>query len=195
VATTPKLKIKAATAQELCTELPLSGEARSLLDATTPPLEFVDALSGRALYSDAVKFLARALPKREAVWWSCLCARDLPADDKRPELGNGLAAAEEWVYRPTEDNRRKAEKAANDIKASHPARWTAMAAFWSGGSLAPPNAPEAKPAEDFTSKAVAGAILMAVALDPSEGPVRNKRFLEYGVDIAKGGTGRPPARM
>ena len=135
MATTPKLKIKAATAQELSAEVPLSGEARSLLDPAMPPLAFLDALSAQAYYTDAVQFLSRALPKREAVWWSCLCTRDLPADDKQPELAGGLNAAEAWVYKPNEENRRKAEKAANAIKISHPARWTAMAAFWSGVSM------------------------------------------------------------
>ena len=194
MATTEKLKITAATAQELSTGVLLSGEAQAVLDPAMPPLAFLDALSARDLYADAVQFLSRALPKREAVWWSCLCARDLPADDKQPELGGGLSAAEAWVYKPNEDNRRKAEKAANAIKASHPARWTAMAAFWSGGSLAPPGAPEAKPPEDFTAKAVAGAILLAAGLDPKETDARNRRFLAAGIDIAKGGTGRSPVK-
>lgn len=194
VATPPKLKITAATAQELSPGVPLSGKAQALLDPKIPPLAFVEALSAQSLYTDAVQFLSRALPKREAVWWCCLCSRDLPEDAKRPELAGGIGAAEAWVFRPNEENRRKAESAANAITASHPARWTAMAAFWSGGSMAPPEAPEAKPAEDFTAKAVAGAILMAAALDPLETDARNRRFLGYGLDIAKGGTGRPPAR-
>lgn len=188
-----KGKIKAATAQEVCVGFALSGEAQPHLKPQIAPLPFLDALIGNALYADATQFLARALPKREAVWWSCLCARELGSDEKKPELAAGLQAAEAWVYRPTEENRRSAEKAANAIEAPHPARWAAMAAFWSGGSLAPPDAPEVKPADDFTAKAVAGAVLMAAALDPKQTEARNKRFFEYGIDIANGGTGRPPA--
>jgi len=192
--TTPKLKIKAATAQEICEGCPLSEAAKPHLAEKMPPLAFLDALVANALFADAVQFLARALPKREAVWWSCQCTRDLGSDDKKPELTAGLQAAEAWVYRPTEENRRKTETAANAIKVSHPARWTAMAAFWSGGSLAPPGGPEAKPAEDFTAKAVAGAVMMAAGLDPAQSEARNRRFLECGRDIANGGTGRPPAK-
>jgi hypothetical protein len=188
------LKIKAATAQEVCSGFTLSADARPHLKPEMPPLDFVKALVAHDLYSDAVQFLARALPKREAVWWSCVCARDLSADAKRPELADGLQAAEAWVYRPTEENRRQAEKAGQAIKGSYPARWTAMAAFWSGGSLAPPGAPEAKPPEDFTAKAVAGAILLAAGLDPKETDARNRRFLAAGIDIAKGGTGRSPVK-
>lgn len=189
-----KLKIKAATAQEICTQFMLSAEAQSHLDPQMAPLPFLDVLVAHSLYADAMQFLARALPKREAVWWSSTCVRGLPNDAKQPELAAGLEAAEGWVYRPTEENRRNAEKAANAIKAPHPARWTAMAAFWSGGSLAPADAPEVKPAEDFTAKAVAGAVMMAAALDPLESQARNKRFIESGLDIANGGTGRPPAK-
>ena len=189
-----KLKIKAATAHEICAEFPLSPEAQPHLDPQIAPLPFLDTLLAHSLYADAMQFLARALPKREAVWWSSTCARDLPEDDKQPELAAGVAAAEAWVYKPTEDNRRKAERAANAIKASHPARWTAMAAFWSGGSMAPPDAPEVKPAEDLTAKAVAGAVMMAAVLDPLEMDARNKRFVTCGLDIAKGGTGRPPVK-
>jgi hypothetical protein len=191
--TTPKLKIKAATAQEICDGFPLSEAAQPHLAPKIPPLAFLDALIANSLFSDAVRFLSRALPKREAIWWSCQCTRDLGSDEKKPELAAGLQAAEAWVYRPTEEHRRKAESAANAIKISHPARWTAMAAFWSGGSLAPPDAPEAKPAEDFTAKAVAGAVMMAAGLDAKQSEARNRRFLDYGRDIAIGGTGRPPA--
>lgn len=188
-----KVKIKAATAQEICAGFTLSEEAQPCLKPEMPPLAFVDALIAKSLFTDAVQFLSRALPKREAVWWSCLCTRDLGHEAKSSAPTVAVDAAEAWVYRPTEENRRKAETAGQALTAPHPARWTAMAAFWSGGSLAPPQAPEAKPPEDFTAKAVAGAVLMAAGLDPQQAEARNKRFLSYGLDIAKGGTGRPAA--
>lgn len=187
-----KLKIQATTAQEVCASFALSAEAQSHLDPQITPTAFLDLLIANSLYADAMQFLARALPKREAVWWSSTCVRDLGNNEKLPELAEGLLSAEAWVYRPTEENRRHAEKAANAIKVPHPARWTAMAAFWSGGSLGPAGAPEVKPAEDFTAKAVAGAVMMAASLDATQSDARNKKFLECGLDIANGGTGRPP---
>jgi hypothetical protein len=189
-----KLKIKATTAQEICAGFPLSEQGQPHLKPEIAPLPFLEALIANGAYADAVQFLSRALPKREAVWWCCVCVRDIGIDPKQPKLAAGLEAAEGWVYRPTEDNRRKAEKAANAVEGAHPARWAAMAAFWSGGSLGPPGAPETKPGEDFTAKAVAGAVMMAAALDPMETDARNKRFLDYGRDIANGGTGRPAAK-
>jgi len=158
------------------------------------PTDFLNSLIASSIYIDALQFLAWALPKREAVWWSCLCTRELPLSESAPAFETAVKAAEEWVYRPNEENRRNAEKAGNAITDSHPSRWSAMAAFWSGGSLAPSGAPEVKPPDDFTAKAVAGAVLMAAGLDPALAPARQKLFLDYGMDIARGGRGRPPVR-
>ncbi len=188
--TNSKLKIKAATAQEIYAGFTPSSDAQAHLKPGIAPIAFVDALSAAALFADATEFYARALPKREAVWWACVCARDLPLGDAPPQFVAAVKAAETWVYRPSEETRRAAESAANAIKASHPARWAAMAAFWSGGSMSPPGAPEVKPADDFTAKAVSGAVQMAAGLDPTAMPVRRPRFLAYARDIAHGGNGR-----
>ena len=40
----PELKIKAATAQEICKQFPLSERGRPLLKADMSPLAFVDSL-------------------------------------------------------------------------------------------------------------------------------------------------------
>jgi uncharacterized protein DUF6931 len=189
-----KSKIEAQTAEEVCAKFPMSDVGRSHLKPNMRPSDFLNSLIANSVFVDAVQFLARALPKREAVWWSCVCTRELPLSEGTADFEAAVKAAEEWVYRPNEENRRKAEKAGNAITASHPSRWNAMAAFWSGGSLAPGDAPEVKPPDDFTAKAVAGAVLMAAGLEPAKAPVRQKLFLDYGMDIAKGGRGRPPAQ-
>jgi hypothetical protein len=192
--TTPKLKIKAAAAQEVCALYEVSLEAQRHLAAKMPPLDFVAALTAARLLRDAVDFLAHALPKREAVWWSGLCAREVLPQNAPPKLMAAVQAAEAWVYRPTEENRRKAQQSAKAIAESHPAQWAAMGAFWSGGSMAPPNGPEVKPPEQATARAVAGAIVMAATGDPVQADERFARFLNYGIDIANGGTGRPAAK-
>ncbi len=190
----PKPKIRAATAQEICAQFTLSPAAQPHLKPDMAPLDFLNALVAHSAYADAVKFLARALPKREAVWWSCCCTREIGPPPPAEPAGASLVAAETWVYHPTEDNRRQAESSAKTVNAPHPARWAAMAAFWSGGSLAPPGTPEVKPPEDFTAKAVAGAVMLAAALDPAKTKARNALFLDYGIDIAKGGSGRRAAK-
>lgn len=189
--TNSRLKIKAATAEEVYAGASSSDEATAQLAPGIAPLAFVEKLDAASLFADAVDFLARALPKREAVWWACVCTRELPAKPEQPLLMAALKAAEAWVLRPSEENRRAAEAAANATRISHPARWAAMGAFWSGGSMAPPGSPEVKPADDFTAKAVSGAVQMAAGLDPAAIEARRKAFVAYGIDIAKGGNGRP----
>ncbi len=189
----PKLKIKAATAQEICSQYKVSPAAKPHLKEAMPPLDFFAALVAQKLNDDAVQFLARALPKREAVWWSCLCARDVMQADNPPELPAAVEAAEGWVYRPTEENRRKAEKTGKAIEESHAAKWAAMGAFWSG-SLGAPDGPEVKPPEDLTAKGVISAIMLAATPDPKLTEARFKTFFDYGIDIANGGTGRPLAK-
>jgi len=187
---TPNLKITASEAEPIAAQFPLSEIGKAELKPAMPPINFLEALIAKGAYPDAIQFLARALPKREAVWWTCLCCRDILGKDGEPKLATAVQAAEAWVYKPNEENRRGAEKAGNAISESHPARWVAMAAFWSGGSLAPPSAPEVKPPDDFTAKAVTGAVLMAASLDPAQADARNKQFTDYGMNIAKGGNGR-----
>ncbi|MBC7740321.1 MAG: hypothetical protein H7245_24645, partial [Candidatus Saccharibacteria bacterium] len=52
---------------------------------------------------DMLRLLSVALPARERVWWACLAARDtLKSGAKLPPP---LAAAEAWVFKPTEENR------------------------------------------------------------------------------------------
>jgi hypothetical protein len=194
MAASPKLKIKAATAQEICSQYKVSPEAQELLKDKMPPLDFLAALVAAKLPRDAVQFLAYGLPKRETVWWSSLCTRDILPATADAKLPAALQAAEAWVYRPTEENRRNAQHVADAIEDSHPAQWTARAAFWSGGSMAPAGAPEVKPSDDLTARAVSGAIVMAATGDPMQAEERYKRFLDYGIDIANGGTGRPPAK-
>ena len=48
----------------------LSEPAMALVRPGTHPRDYVALLMERELYPDAVRFLAHALPKREAVWWA-----------------------------------------------------------------------------------------------------------------------------
>jgi hypothetical protein len=73
-----------------------------------------------------------------------------------------------------------------------PAHWAAMAASWSGGSLAPPEAPVVPPGETLTAQAVDGAVLLAaVKPEPERAPERYRNAVVQAIDIARGGTGRP----
>ncbi len=142
---------------------------------------------------EAVRLAAHALPKREAVWWACMCARAVPDPALAPTDLAALDAAERWVRRPDEAARRTAEAAAHKTQFRSPEAWAAMGAFWSGGSMAPEGQPVVPPAEHLTGVAVAGAVVLsAVRVRPERQEARFLRFLDAARDIAAGGAGRMP---
>lgn len=189
---TPLVKINKPTA-EICALFPLSPEGCGQLDPdpALSPGAFLDRLCGEGLAVDAIRFLAHGLPPREAVWWACLVARGV-AKGGSAEEARAVDVAEAWVYHPDEEHRRAAVAAAGAVGSNDsPARWAATAAAWSGGSLAPPEAPVVPPGETLTAQAVAGAVLLAaVKTEPERAPERHRRAIAQAVDIARGGAGR-----
>lgn len=194
VAAGPPLVKVTRSAAEICALFPLSPEGRAVLHPALSPAEFLDRLCAGGLAIDAIRFLAHALPRREAVWWACLSARSV-VDGAAPAETHAVETAEAWVYHPDEEHRRAAAAAADAVGNSEsPARWAATAAAWSGGSLAPPEAPVVPPAETLTAQAAAGAVLLAsVKPEPGRAPERHRQAIAQAVDIARGGTGRQAA--
>ncbi|MCS6933042.1 MAG: hypothetical protein NZM27_12625 [Acetobacteraceae bacterium] len=175
----------------LLPRLELDAEAGGILSGKADAAEGVAALEAARRFPEAVRLAAHALPKREAVWWACMCARAVP-DPALPEADRkALAAAEAWVRRPDEANRRAAMAAAQATRMQSPEVWAAVGAFWSGGSMAPEGQPVVPPAEHLTGVAVSGAVVLAaVRRRPERAEARFARFLESARDIASGGAGR-----
>jgi hypothetical protein len=182
--TVPALaKVEAKTAAEICGALKLSQPAGKLLDPRVSPAEFLARLNETGMTQDAVGFLAYALPKREAVWWACQCVREAGPDSGDPAKAALLAAAH-WVADPSEQHRRAAHLAAEQAE-STPESFVAFGAFFSGGSMAPPGAPEVPPAKDLTACMTMNAVLIAaVAKEPQKAPQRYQRFVEIGIQTA-----------
>ena len=184
-------KVLIPKAAAICQDIELGPEAKLCLQAETSPVEFLFLLLQQQLHPDAVRFMARALPKREAVWWACLCARSTLSETSAPEYIKALTVAEAWVYKPTEDNRRQANAAAQAAGFDNAVAWAAMAAFWSDGSMAPENLPVVPPADNLCSKAVSGAVMLAAVLkQPEKASEKYIFFLQQAVDIANGGNGQ-----
>lgn len=142
---------------------------------------------------DALRLIAHALPKREAVWWACMCARAVPSLDPNPLDAEALVAAELWVRRPDEASRRASMEVAQKGGFRSAESWAAVAAFWSGGSMSAEGQPEVLPAEHLTGVAVVGALMMAAARHkPERALARFARFVASARDIAAGGAGRIP---
>lgn len=187
-------KIRFARATEAVAGLELDPEAKALLAPGATPAVFVKALIDAGMLVDAIRLMAIALPRREAVWWACLNARGTLTADSPPGETAALEAAEAWVYRPTEENRRACFAPAEALKFETPAAYAALAAFWSGGSLAPPDAPVVVPPGDgLTGTAAGAAVLLAAAAVPKETPARYRAALAQALDIGNGGSGKAAA--
>ena len=153
----------------------------------------LDRLTGPDDLVSAVTLVAHALPKREAVWWACMCARAVPAAQAAPIDVAALDAAEFWVRKPDDERRRACMAAAQAGRFDSPEAWAAVGAFWSGGSMSPPDAPAVAPPEHLTALAVAGAVrLAALRRKPAAVNQRLVRFLAAAREIATGGAGRMP---
>ena len=181
------VKITAPCAEDVCSLYEINLNAAELLNANITPKDFLDGLVERELYSDATQFLAHALPHREAVWWACICAaRALPNDPPDGEAA-ALEAAKAWVFKPAQENCQTAMTKAEVAGFKSAGSWAAVAAFWSGETLAPAGSPVVPPTPDLVGKAVAGAVMLAaVSGDETDAADNYRTFLEQGLNIAKG---------
>jgi hypothetical protein len=193
VQTTPFRKVAASTAAEICRRVELSPEAGALLSPTLSPQAFLALLAGARHFSDAVRFLAFALPPREAVWWACVTAR---GGEPASTDADCLERVTAWVYEPDEAKRRACMEAAERLKFEGAAAYAALSAFWSGGSMAPQGMPEAPPDPSLCAIGVGASVLLAVAAgEPRSAGKRFEQAIERGIDIANGGNGKLKAEL
>ncbi len=189
----PFPKIPARDASAICARLELSAPARSLLVDELSPQGFLAVLVQNEHWTDAVRFLAFALPRREAVWWACVVCRSIPsASDPRSEAC--LSLAEGWVFEPSDAKGRLCFEAAEAQGFAGAPAYAALGAFWAGPSLAPEGQPPVEPDPSLCPTGASASVLLAVAGgDPARAPELYALAVEAAVDIANGGNGRPPA--
>jgi len=187
------VKLSGSELAALLPRLALAADAATALQNAAAVPDALDRLEAAGFLLEASRLTAHALPKREAVWWACMCAAhtappDLPDSDRQAR-----ETAEHWVRQQTDALRRTAMQQAEAGGFATPEAWAAVGAFWSGDSMAPEGQPAVPPAPHLTGTAVAGAVaLAAVRGDPVRQPNRLKRFLESARNIAAGGPGRLP---
>jgi hypothetical protein len=187
MASGPLSKISMKSASDVCARFELGEEARPLLRPGLTPAQYLDLLMDKQHYQDAARFLAHGLPKREAVWWACACAKTAAGANTARAVSAAIKAAERWATDPSEEHRRATMPAAEEARFGSPAGCAALAAFFSGGSLGPPNVADIPPADTLTADAVAGAVMMAVVIhEPEKATEKYRTFLGRGIDIANG---------
>ena len=190
----PLVKIAGSSLETVRARVPLPAEAAQAIGDSADVAAAGERLEAAGFLLEATRFVAHALPKREAVWWACMCAThtapaDLPEIDRRSR-----EAAEDWVRQQGDKPRRAAWALAESSGFGTPEAWCAVAAFWCGDSMAPEGQPAVPPAPHLPATAVAGVVALAsVRGDGARQPARLRRFLESGRNIAAGGPGRLPA--
>jgi hypothetical protein len=183
---TPLVKIKAATAAEICVHFDLK-EARPLLQEAMSPRAFLDALLANKQYLAGIDFLSHALAPRDAVWWGSLCLQHAFGNDLSDPDRVASKAAVRWVLAPTDENRAAAKIPADAAGPASPAGGLASAASLTGGSIAPPKAPPMPPPPFAPARAVAASIKLAsTKADPVKIAETQKIYLELGVTLAEG---------
>lgn len=171
---------------ELVAPLPLTDPAKALLTPDATVRQFLDKLTTAGLTVDALRVLALALPKPEAVWWACVCIRKAVPKPWRVAAEDAVDAAEKWVTDPSDVNRRACGAVAEAAGWDTATGCVAGAAWLSGGSLSPPKLPPVQPREDLTGQTVAGSLLLAASADPATTAVTLGAFLQIGMTIADG---------
>ncbi len=189
----PLLKLRAVPMAEVLPRLGFTGESATLIQYEPDAAVALARLEEAGFVNEAAKLMAHALPRREAVWWACMCARhttppDLPEPDRQ-----AVTAAETWVRKPSDEMRREAFDHAQQAGFGTPEAWAAVAAFWCGDSMSPLGQPKTPPAPHLAGTAVIGSVVLsAVRGFPERRQDRLTRFLASGRDIAAGGAGRLP---
>jgi hypothetical protein len=153
--------------------------------ASAQPEAYFEQLRTKGRLHDAACFLAQALPRHEAVAWAARAVRDLGPSPAAGEA-EALKAALLWVQDPSETRRRAAWTASEQASDDSPERFAALAAFFSGGSIAPAEcAPVPAPRDTAARFAAAAVVLAAVRSGDQDGGLA--RALDAGEGLAASG--------
>jgi len=184
-------KINAKTAQELTEHYDaIDEQAFELLQPKLTPEEYVNKLIDKEYFADSIIFLAHGLPKREAIWWACLCSKAITNKETKADDLASLTMAEKWVYEPDDKKRRMCGTLAEKGEYKSAQNWAAAAVFWSGGSITKEDEPAMEPAPYLYAHAVSGAILNAVGMaEVDDIDDQFQQFIKHGLNIADGGNG------
>lgn len=180
------------TTPDLVKSAELSEEAQALLRPDLSPSKYIDVLTENKLYKDAIKFLAHGLPIQLTIKWGCACVDELSSPGNKKSGEKCLDAAKTWVASPSDDNRRKAKAASDEVKEPAAEYLIALAVFYSGGSITPLGAQETPPPPFFGNRMAANSIQIAVLSDdPPKKEQRFKRALDIGRDLVRAETAKP----
>lgn len=184
------IKATNQNAEVICKNVDLEKNALPLLTAGETLSGFIQKLLQVHALKDVIGVISQALPPREAVYWACLCVRDVLDEKKNPDDGLAIRAAEQWLVKPNEDDRYLNLLMAEKLEYATAAAWVSNAVFWSGGSITPKGEAKVEAPEGIFGKAICGAISLASAHeDEKKMQTLQQRFIKRGINISQGGKG------
>jgi hypothetical protein len=174
------------TTLELCDRAGLAEDARQLATPAMPVRTYIEELARGGRVREAVNSLVQVLPKGDAIAWGLESIRRVDAAVAKRGAPEAIQFIEAWLADPNDDRRRAAKLAADRAGLVTPPGCLAFAVFLSGGSIAPAEAPVVpEPPPHVCARMVAGAMSLAVALEPRSAPERLRSFLDTGVRRAE----------
>ncbi len=176
--------------QELQLHAGLSPAGLSCLAMVTGPQDMLTVLTQSGDHADAVAALAMMLPRRQAVWWSCLAARLIPDLAQRPTELFAVETAEAWVQSQRAEDAERALGAADLCRMQAAATYVAMAAFWCGPSLAPRGQQPVPPAPYLPGTAVRAVMTLVLGEPSLVGRLSSADLLTIGTALMHGDLGR-----
>jgi hypothetical protein len=179
-----------ATAAEICARFSLKRDAKNLLREGMDPHGFAIALVENKMCADAIEFMAHALPAREGIWWGCLCMQHALGENLSLPDRAAATAAVRWVMEPIEENRVAAKAPADAAPPPSVPGSLAMAAYQSGGNVAPPGSPFKAPAPFAPANGIALAVKLAsIKTEPIKIARMQRSYVELAIAIAEEGLG------
>jgi FHA domain len=178
--------LKHDTALVYCKPLELSDDARKRMDDQIKVPAYIELLAGAGLLDDAIKVLGYHLKPRVSVWWGWECVRKDAGEQLKPDDLMAFNAAYDWIVNPLDPVRRTAHQCAENAKMQGAGSWIAMAAFWSGDSLMPPNLPKVPPAPTLAGQAVSVALTIAATLVPrAKADAIKRAWIQHGLELSR----------
>ena len=184
-------KIVATKARDVVDLDNLTDESLELLTDDIGPEAYIMELAAAGQWMDANRTLASSLPRREAAWWGCMCAREMQIVQSEKDEQLALSAAEKWVHDPTSERRAIAFQMAQESKSNSTGTLCALAVAFSEPALPLADDQELEVDSNQFPTMILGVILMAATEDGDDQMnVQLEKFLKVGEKIAMGGSGK-----
>ena len=184
------IKVPAQPALRLMAAANAKLEHKSMLPASASVTELLAEMEEAGAQIDMLRLMSACLPAREAVWWAVLAGQDLVAEGDKPP--QALTVAEQWVRKPTADNRQAARSIAEHAEPDDDTVLCAVAVAFHDGKLGDGDLANHDAPPGATAVAAFGMNMIALNACADRFNAAANVLIDRAVDIARGGPGRIP---